>query len=37
MLMDGSVRMISENVDINLFRWLAARNDGHVTESPGAF
>jgi prepilin-type N-terminal cleavage/methylation domain-containing protein len=37
MLMDGSVRMISENVDINLFRWLAARNDGRVTDSPGAF
>lgn len=30
MLMDGSVRMVGENVDINVFRWLAARNDGQV-------
>lgn len=30
LLMDGSVRMIGENVDINVFRWLAARNDGQV-------
>lgn len=30
MLMDGSVRFVGENVDINVFRWLAARNDGRV-------
>ncbi|MFI4851665.1 MAG: DUF1559 domain-containing protein [Gimesia chilikensis] len=30
LLMDGSVRMIGENVDINVFRRLAARNDGQV-------
>jgi prepilin-type processing-associated H-X9-DG protein len=33
LLMDGSVRMISENVDLNIFRRLAARNDGRVIDS----
>jgi prepilin-type N-terminal cleavage/methylation domain-containing protein len=35
--MDGSVRMISENVDLNLFRWLAARNDGRVIDAGASF
>lgn len=30
LLMDGSVTMIGENIDIQIFRNLAARNDGNV-------
>jgi hypothetical protein len=29
--------MISENVDLNLFRWLAARNDGRVIDAGASF
>ncbi len=31
---DGSVHFLSENIDLNTYRWLGARNDGQVVEIP---
>jgi prepilin-type processing-associated H-X9-DG protein len=34
LFMDGSARFLSENIHINLFRWMAGRNDGQVFSLP---